>query len=111
MNNLESPILQLLKSIEEKHFGPVDDLDAVVRDEDLLNGFMEGYVADEDDLPTNFGDTGTINQTLNESKVEEEEGRCAKHLKSTWFYYALLTLLFIAVILEIFKTLSYGWSW
>ena len=50
---VDPPLLSLLKDIEERNFGPIEHLDQGedVPDSDLLNGFMEGFNA-EDDPPT-----------------------------------------------------------
>ncbi len=87
----ESPILELLKQIEEKHFGPIEDLDQGedVSDADLLNGFMNAYHAEDSDAE------------------DDEAKQPPASLRSTWFYYFLLAVLFTAIVLEILKTLSY----
>ena len=50
---VDPPLLSLLKDIEERNFGPIEHLDqgADVPDSDLLNGFMEGFNA-EDEPPS-----------------------------------------------------------
>ena len=50
---VDPPLLSLLKDIEERNFGPIEHLDQGedVPDSDLLNGFMEGFNA-EDEPPS-----------------------------------------------------------
>ena len=50
---VDPPLLSLLKDIEERNFGPIEQLDQGedVPDSDLLNGFMEGFTA-EDEPPS-----------------------------------------------------------
>ena len=51
---VDPPLLRLLKDIEERNFGPIELLDQGedVPDSDLLNGFMEGFNSEEEDLAT-----------------------------------------------------------
>ena len=47
---VDPPLLSLLKDIEERNFGPIEHLDQGedVPDSDLLNGFMEGFNAEDE---------------------------------------------------------------
>ena len=50
----DPPILRLLREIEERNFGPIENLDQGedIPDSDLLNGFLEGY--NEPEKPIHF---------------------------------------------------------
>ena len=50
MKGKDPPLLSLLKEIEERNFGPIEDLDQGedVPDSDLLNGFMDAYNEEPD---------------------------------------------------------------
>ena len=49
----DPPLLRLLKDIEERNFGPIEDLDQGedVPDSDLLNGFLEGFNEEDSSVP------------------------------------------------------------
>ena len=51
---VDPPILRLLREIEERNFGPIENLDQGedISDSDLLNGFLDDYNEPEKPVKT-----------------------------------------------------------